>query len=59
VNLGLDDLGFNRLSLDAGRVQDFLRKMLSDGQKVLQPVFAAELKVLMEKYVSLAAGREA
>jgi hypothetical protein len=56
LNLGLDEQGLGRLRLDTARVVDFLRKTLADGQKVLQPVFAAELKVLMDNYVALATG---
>ncbi len=57
-NLGLDEPGMLQLRLDAAKVQDNLRKSLADGQDVLQPVFAAELKALMERYLHIATGRE-
>jgi hypothetical protein len=49
--LGLDKDGLGALKVVTTDVQDCIRKSTEDGQRVLQPVFAAELKTLMDQYV--------
>lgn len=50
-DLGLDVAGLRALRLDSARVQNQLRQGVAEDQEVLQPVFAVELKVLMEDYL--------
>jgi hypothetical protein len=50
-NLGLDVAGLRSLRLDSAQVQNQLRQGVAEDQEVLQPVFAVELKVLMEDYL--------
>ncbi len=50
-NLGLDVAGLRSLRLDSAKVQNQLRQGVAEDQEVLQPVFAVELKVLMEDYL--------
>jgi hypothetical protein len=52
--LGLDAMGLKSLRLDPARVQDHLRRGASKESEVLQPVFAVELKVLLERYLEQA-----
>ncbi len=48
--LSLDTVGLKGLRLTPDRVQDALRASVTGGYEVLQPVFAVELKVLLELY---------
>ncbi len=50
-DLGLDVAGLKALRLDSARVQNQLRQGVAEDQEVLQPIFAVELKVLMEDYL--------
>ncbi len=49
--LNLDGLGLRGLRLAPGTAQNALRASVSGGYEVLQPVFAVELKVLLDAYV--------
>jgi hypothetical protein len=49
--LGLDLATLRTLRLDSAKVQNQLRQGVAEDQEVLQPVFAVELKVLMEEYL--------
>ena len=53
--LGLDGPGLKLLRLDPARVQDQLRRSVAKNLEVLQPVFALELKVLLDRYLERAA----
>lgn len=50
-DLGLDLPALRSLRLDSAKVQNQLRQGVAEDQEVLQPVFAVELKVLMEEYL--------
>jgi len=58
-DLGLDVAGLRALRLDSARVQNQLRQGVAEDQEVLQPVFAVELKVLMEDYLRKAGSAHA
>ena len=53
--LNLDLEGFQKLKVKAGRVSSCVKKTSIDSQE-LQPVFACELRSLMEQYVANATG---
>jgi hypothetical protein len=53
--LGLDGPGLKLLRLDPARVEDQLRRSVAKDLEVLQPVFAVELKVLLDRYMERAA----
>jgi hypothetical protein len=51
INLDLEGLG--RLKLETGKIQECIRRSAEVSEQVLQPVFACELKVLMDQYLDL------
>lgn len=56
-DLGLDAEGLRAIDLNSAAIHHYLRAGIASGLEVLQPVFAVELKVMMEDYLQKALGQ--
>jgi hypothetical protein len=55
-SLNLDDRKLAQLHVTGADVQDLIRQLADGEDHIVQPVFAYELKVLMQKYAEMVTG---